>query len=67
MKWPADGVIRIKSLAINRESTYRGLIEDVKILGYDGDVQTVRSRDHLTVIAPKLSSEYPVCIKVKLG
>jgi len=67
LKWPVDGVVRIKSLGSGDNSVHRGLIKDVSILGYDDKVDSIRSDGYLTVIAPKHKSEFPVCIKVHLG
>ena len=68
LKWPEDGVVRIKSLGTDiRKSVYSGLIKDVRIFGCDKDVKTVRCSEHMTVVATGFTSEYPVCIKVELG
>jgi len=69
LKWPEDGVIRIKSLGSGNHNTngFHGFIKDVRILGFDGDLRTIRLKDCLTVIAPDLKSEHPVCIKMRVG
>ena len=67
LNWPDDGVVRIKSLGAGIKNAYRGLIKDVRILGCEKDIRTVRSNEYLTVIAPEHHSDYPVCIRVKLG
>jgi alpha-L-fucosidase len=67
MKWPEDGVVRIKSLGVGEKCAYRGLIKNAEILGCDAGIQWLRCKDYLTIIAPEHKSINPVCVKITLG
>ncbi|MCL2352703.1 MAG: alpha-L-fucosidase [Firmicutes bacterium] len=71
MAWPEDGVVRIKALGSEPwKCAFHGIVKNVRILGFDGKMEWVRCKEHLTVIAPGLKKSggfaagYPVCVKV---
>jgi alpha-L-fucosidase len=71
LSWPEDGMIRIKALGKDAgKCAFHGLIGNVSILGFGGEVKAMRVREHLAVYAPgvrALARGYPVCVKVELG
>jgi alpha-L-fucosidase len=70
MRWPKDNKIVIKSLRLdsgNRDLCFRGQVESVAILGYENKLQFTRTTEGLAVETEEsISSEYPVCLKIKL-
>ena len=63
MKWPEDGVVRIRTLGRDNRK-FNGVIRKAEILGYDGKTEHRLCGDYLTVIADGLQSDTPVCIKL---
>lgn len=66
MRWPADGKVRIKSLARGgaNSSAFQGIINDVEILGCDVPVTYRHEDGGLYVEATGFTSDQPVVIKV---
>lgn len=64
MKWPKDGVVKIHTLGemVGRFNAY---IKKSEILG-SGACKHVWSDEYLTINAPDVQSELPVCIKLYL-
>ncbi len=63
MKWPQDGVVRIRTLGRNVRK-FNGLIKKAEILGYNDPVKFILCDDYLTVMAEGITSKTPVCIKL---
>ena len=69
LKCPEDGEFMVESLrgAVNHNlPVFQGIIRDVKILGYDGEMTWHQDAEGLHVSAPGLSSQYPVTIRAEL-
>ncbi len=67
MSYPADGELVIKSLASGgheNSTAFQGIITDVKVLGYHGELSYEQTPEGLKVHGPKNFSEYPVVVKV---
>ncbi len=72
LKCPEDGEFLIKSFAVSEGPTavgeyaapYHGIIRNVQILGYGGEVTWHADPAGLHVHAPGLHSEYPVVIRL---
>ena len=68
LKCPEDGHFTVKALADSPDQNvpeFHGIIEDVKILGYDGEIQWTKDPEGLHVRAA-VQSEFPVVLKVIL-
>ncbi|WP_305767202.1 alpha-L-fucosidase [Candidatus Epulonipiscium viviparus] len=66
MKWPADGIVQIKTLgAVQRGNQFNAVIKNVSILGQD-ECSYRLCDEHLTVIGPKIKTDSPVVIKLEL-
>lgn len=66
MRCPEDGKFTVKALADSPDQNipeFHGIIADVKILGYDGDVQWSKDADGLHVHAD-VHSNMPVTLKI---
>ena len=63
MKWPEDGVLRIRTLGRDAHS-FNGIIRKAELLGFDTPVETVLCGGHLTAIAQGVKSAAPVCLKL---
>lgn len=67
MKWPEDGVVRIKMLGSNSKQ-FNAVIEDVEVLGADEKCQYILCSEHLTVIGNyPTKTSMPVCIKLTIS
>ena len=69
LKCPEDGVFTVKALpnqANHDLPVFQGIIHDVTILGYDGQLSWHQDADGLHVTAPGLHSDYPVIIRAEL-
>lgn len=64
MKWPEDGVVRIKTLA--REGrTFNAIIKSVEVLGATQKADFVLCDEHLSVMCDGVKpTNQPVCIKI---
>lgn len=65
MKWPEDGVVRIRTLGRDNRK-FNGVIRQAEILGFGGEVRHILCGDYLTVMADGISSRTPVCIKLTI-
>ena len=65
MKWPEDGVVRIRTLGRDNRK-FNGVIRKAEILGFGGEVKHILCGDYLTVMADGISSRTPVCIKLTI-
>ena len=65
MKWPEDGVVRIRTLGRDNRK-FNGVICKAEILGFGGEVKHILCGDYLTVMADGISSRTPVCIKLTI-
>ena len=65
MKWPEDGVVRIRTLGRDNRK-FNGVIRKAEILGFGGEVRHILCGDYLTVMADGISSRTPVCIKLTI-
>ncbi len=65
MKWPKDGVVKIKALGKHTKH-FNGIIEDVSVLGSHVKPQWIIWEEGLTIKADGVESNYPVCLKLKL-
>ena len=64
---PEDGVIRIQSLGEKDASKlphFHGIIKDVSILGYEGELNWFREEEAMVIKTSGLKSEYPVVCKI---
>ena len=69
MKWSEDGKVSITELADRDASSlplFHGVIKNVSVLGYDGEVSYERDGEALKVCAPGVKSDLPVVIKVEV-
>lgn len=67
LAFPDDGSITVKSLATGKNansSSFQGIIDDVKILGYEGNVNWKADADGLHIQAEHVNNTFPVVIKV---
>ena len=68
MKTNEKGEYCIKSLGvqdISRQANFGGIIDDVTVLGYDGEVKFERGEEGLKIYS-KVQSDRPVTFKIKL-
>jgi len=65
LKWPKDGVVKIKTLA-EGSKYFNGVIKEIAILGFDEKPQWTRWDEAMTVKALDVSSNYPICIKITM-
>lgn len=65
LKWPEDGIVRIKSLG-RTQRVFNGNIKSAEILGCDEKPETILCNEHLTVKANGIKTNNPVCIKLKI-
>lgn len=65
MKWPEDGVVRIRTLGRDNRK-FNGVIRKAEILGFGGEVKHILCGDYLTVMADGISARTPVCIKLTI-
>lgn len=70
MKFPKNGTVVIQSLAESRDqnsSAFHGLIEDVKILGYeDAKIEWSRDENGFYLKADGVDTDLPVAVRVKV-
>lgn len=72
LKCPSDGHFCVKSFAASPAGSavgqyaapFHGVVHDVQILGYAGDLSWHADTGGLHVLAPQLESEYPVVMKI---
>ena len=67
LAFPDNGEITVKSLATGKNansSSFQGIIDDVKILGYNGEVEWKDDAEGLHVKAAGVDNAFPVVIKV---
>ncbi len=62
MKWPEDGVVRIKALG-ERSALFNAVIESVEVLGAETCDFTL-CKDYLSVYSKGITTDKPVCIKI---
>lgn len=65
MKWPEDGVVRMKLLGRKTEQM-NAVIRSVEVLGAPNGCSHTLCNTHLTVIASGIDTKAPVCIKVAI-
>ncbi len=67
MNYPADGVVRVKTLAGagKRNNNFNAVIKNVEVLG-QGKRDFIISEDYLTVFGDKIKTDKPVCIKFEI-
>ena len=63
LRWPEDGVVRIKSLGHVSE-VFNGVIRNVEVLGYEGRTEWKRCENYLSVRAADLCADTPVCLRI---
>ncbi|QUH31517.1 alpha-L-fucosidase [Vallitalea guaymasensis] len=67
LKWPDNDKVVIKSLQ-KGSKYFAGDIMDVKILGYDDDLNYKQDQEGLIVTTSKtINTTYPVCIKININ
>ena len=69
MRCPEDGKFTILSLADCKDQNvpeFQGIIEDVDILGYDGEIEWKKDGEGLAISAPGIASDMPVVIRIRL-
>lgn len=69
LKCPADGAFTVHSLAEcvdYHKPVFQGIIDTVRILGYDGELTWRQDHEGLHISAPGIASDYPVTIRVDL-
>ena len=69
LKCPEDGNFTVKSLARPTNfhlPVFKGIIHEVSILGYSGELSWHQDTDGLHLCAPQLQSDFPVTIRVTL-
>lgn len=62
MKWPEDGIIKIKTLGTANKQ-FNAAIRKVEVLGH-GECQAIECKEHLTVIGKPMNTPNPVVIKL---
>lgn len=65
MKWPEDGVVRMKYLG-KASKVCNAVIKEVEVLGAPKGSRYIQCEDYLTVIAEGIQTEAPVCIKITI-
>lgn len=61
--WPSEGKLTIRALAAAANST--GVIENITLLGHDGDLRWTRDESGVTVqLPPRQPSQYAVTLKI---
>ncbi|MDP3177836.1 MAG: hypothetical protein Q8M76_08020, partial [Spirochaetaceae bacterium] len=51
----------------NREVRFKGHVESVQVLGYDGHLDFVRTAEGLAIeVNGSFDAAYPVCLKIEL-
>ena len=63
MKWPEDGVVRIKILG-RKSKQFNAVINEVEVLGAPKGCKHVLCEDYLTVMAEGITTDKPVVIKI---
>lgn len=69
MRCPEDGKFTILSLADCKDQNvpeFQGIIEDVDILGYVGEIEWKKDSEGLAISAPGIASDMPVVIRIRL-
>jgi alpha-L-fucosidase len=69
LKCPEDGKFTVKSLAEcvdYHKPVFQGIIDTVRILGYDGELTWRQDHEGLHISAPGIASDYPVTIRVDI-
>lgn len=69
LKCPEDGSFTVKSLAEcvdYHKPVFQGIIEKVRILGYEGGLTWHQDTEGLHISAPGIRSNYPVTIRVDI-
>ncbi len=67
LNFPDNGKLTIKSICDGNDansSGFQGIIKDVTVLGYDGEVTWSRDKDGLHVETVNFTSEFPVTVKI---
>ena len=65
MKWPENGKAKIKTLRIESPRPNNFAIKDISVVGYDNEVTFEQDGEGLHIIvAGKIETEYPVCLKI---
>jgi alpha-L-fucosidase len=65
MKYPEDGIVRIKSLAVQAQD-FSGIIKDIGVLGFDEKPEFERTKELLMIKTKKISSLNPVVFKITI-
>jgi len=65
MRWPEDGVVRIKMLGKDSK-TFHGVIKNVEVLGAPEGCRYQLCAEHLTVISDHIKTKEPVGIKITI-
>ena len=66
LRWPEDGVVRVRSLAEGDPEhlpVYHGLVKDVRVLGFDDQPRWERTHDALVVHGPAIETDSPVVLR----
>jgi len=69
MNFPKDGLICIRSLALNNKLgalQYHGIIKDVKALGFEEKPYFEITQEGLMIKAKTIQSDYPVVFKIEM-
>lgn len=66
MVYPDNGIVHIQSLK-EGSPHFHGMIEQVRILGYEEQPNWERNEDALTITATSVQSHVPVVFKIDLG
>lgn len=70
MKYPEDGNVTIQSLAESEDQNvpnFHGLIQEVRVLGYDGKVTYEKDTKGLHIHTTGVDTKYPVVIRIRVN
>ncbi|MFI3205917.1 MAG: alpha-L-fucosidase [Clostridia bacterium] len=65
MKWPEDGILKIKTLG-KRMGKFNAILKKVSILGENRECDFFLCDNYLSVIGGQTNSEYPVCLQLDI-
>lgn len=65
LSFPADGVVKIKSLR-EKSPYFHGLIQQIRVLGFEGEPVWERNEEALTIRTAGITSSTPVVFKIEI-
>ncbi len=65
MKWPEDGVVRVKLLG-SQVKQFNAVVNSAKILGSNKPCEFIVCKDYLTIKGEAMETDAPVCIKLEI-